>query len=153
MIRDAFHKTAWAKANLGFQPAHNKTLVNLTNYYAAHWTTEGFGPGEVDTIDPARMFGHRVEIRPKVRSFVYHYGDGQQSERTKSTGGTKRSNGDIRHVYAKPGRYTAYITVNWGADFRIDGGAWLDIDDTVSVDQPGASISVHTATARLLPVG
>ena len=136
MIREAFHKTPWATASLGFQPAKNRTLVNLTNYYAAHWSTQGFGPGEVDAVDPALMFGHRVDIRPKLVGFVYHYGDGKQSERTTSTGGTY-PDGDIRHVYTRTGVFQAHLTVTWSADFRIDGGAWLDIDDTVSVDQLG----------------
>jgi hypothetical protein len=150
MIREAFHKTPWATASLGFQPARNRTLVNLTNYYAASWTTQGFEPGEVDTIDPALMFGHRVEIRPKLVTFVYHYGDGERSARTTSTGGTY-PDGDIRHVYTRTGTYRAHLTVTWSADFRIDGGAWLDIDDTVSVDQPATTITVLRSRARLLP--
>ncbi len=151
MVQEAFHQTPWAKASLGFQPAKNRTLVNLTNYYQANWSSTGFAPGDIDTIDPALMFGHRVEIRPKLVTFVYHYGDGQTSGRTTSTGGNYRSHGDITHTYTKTGTYQAHIAVTWSADFRIDGGAWLDIDDTVTVDQPPATITVLRSRARLLP--
>ena len=148
MIQEAFHRTPWATASLGFQPAKNRTYVNLVNFYSANWSTSGFGPGEVDAIDPALMFGHRVEIRPKLANLVYHFGDGQSEGPTTSLGG-KAPNGDVRHVYKKSGTYNAYVTVTWGADFRIDGGAWLDIDDTVAVDQPASTITALQARARL----
>ena len=151
MIRESFHKTPWATASMGFQPAKNRTLVNLTNYYQAKWSTSGFEPGEIDSIDPGLMFGHRVEIRPRLAAFVYHYGDGTASKRTKSTGGTYRSHGDITHAYTKTGTYQAYVSVTWSADFRIDGGSWLDIGDTVTVDQPATTITVLRSRARLLP--
>ncbi len=97
------------------------------------------------------MFGHRVEIRPKLVTFVYHYGDGSTSGRTTSTGGTYRTHGDITHTYTRTGTYQAHVEVTWGADFRIDGGAWLDIDDTVTVDQPATTITVLRSRARLIP--
>ena len=149
MIRDAMHHTPWAKATIGFQPKGYKTLVNLPNFYAANWSVAGFGPGEVDTVDPATMFGHQVRIRPKLLSFTYHFGDGESVGPTTSTGGVY-PNGDVRHTYRKAGTYSSNVTVVWGADFSVDGSPWLEIPDTVSVDEPAQPIAVFTATNRLV---
>ncbi|MEO7071253.1 MAG: hypothetical protein ABI131_12265 [Nostocoides sp.] len=149
MIVDAFHHTAWAKASIGFQPKGYLTLVNLPSFYQAQWSATGFGPGEVDAVDPASMFGHPVSIRPKLVSFTYHFGDGTSQGPTTSPGGPY-PNGDVRHTYAKAGAYQAFVTVVWGADFRVDGGPWLQIPATVGVDQPAQRIEVRTATNRLV---
>ncbi len=149
MIRDAMHHTPWAKATIGFQPKGYKTLVNLPNFYAANWSAAGFGPGEVDTVDPATMFGHQVRIRPKLVSFTYHFGDEESVGPTTSQGGVY-PNGDVRHTYRKAGTYFSNVTVVWGADFSVDGSPWLEIPDTVSVDEPAQPIAVYTATNRLV---
>lgn len=150
MIVQAFHHTSWARAGTGFQPAGNVTLVNLPNFYRASWTEEGFGPGEVDTVDPAQMFGHRVQIRPTLVGFTYHFGDGTSFGPTTSPGGV-HPDGDVRHTYARTGTYRVWVTVRWGADFRVDDGQWQQVPDTVSVDQPATTVTVKDARARLLP--
>ena len=149
MIEDAFHHTPWAKASIGFQPKGYLTLVNLPSFYQANWSSTGYGPGEVDAIDPATMFGHAVAIRPKLVSFTYHFGDGATQGPTTSPGGVYPS-GDVRHTYTKAGSYPAYVTVVWGADFKVDNGPWQPIPTTVSVNQPTQRIEVHTATNRLV---
>ena len=40
------------------------TLVGLKTFYRVNWSSQGYEPGEVEAIDPARMLGRRVEIRP-----------------------------------------------------------------------------------------
>ncbi|MFV0463040.1 MAG: hypothetical protein ACK5MP_07610 [Nostocoides sp.] len=150
MIIKAFHDTKFATATMGFQPKGNLTLVNLPNFYAARWGAAGYGPGQVDALDPATMLGYQVQIRPKVISYVYHYGDGEHSGPTDSPGGTYPE-GDIRHTYRKVGQYTAQITLTWGADYRIDAGPWLAIPDQVSVNQPATTIDVREAHNHLIP--
>ena len=70
MIASAFHRTSWAKGAISTQPKGNTTLVNLKTFYKVDWAAAGFEPGEVDRVDPATMFGYRVEIRPKRVSYV-----------------------------------------------------------------------------------
>ena len=69
MILEAFHLTRWATPAVATQPEGNVTLVGLKTFYRVGWSAEGFEPGEVDVIDPARMLGHQVQIRPRVQSF------------------------------------------------------------------------------------
>jgi hypothetical protein len=149
MILEAFHLTRWATPAIATQPEGNVTLVGLKTFYRIGWSAEGFEPGEVDVIDPARMLGHQVQIRPRVQSFTYVFGDGQSSPPTTSTGGTY-PNGDVVHSYATAGRYAARVDVTWAADFRVDGGAWAPIPDQVVVPGPATEVTVKTAKAVLV---
>ena len=149
MILEAFHLTRWATPAVATQPEGNVTLVGLKTFYRVGWSAEGFEPGEVDVVDPARMLGHQVQIRPRVQSFTYVFGDGQSSPPTTSAGGTYPS-GDVVHSYATAGRYAARVDVTWTADFRVDGGAWAPIPDQVVVPGPATEVTVKTAKAVLV---
>ncbi len=149
MIVEAFHVTKWATPQVATQPEGNITLVGLKTFYRIGWSTTGFEPGEVDVIDPAGMLGHRVEIRPRVASVTYVFGDGQSSPPTTSMGGTYPK-GDVVHAYSKAGRYAARVDVTWTADFRVDGGAWSPIPGEVVVPGPSTEVTVKTAKAVLV---
>ncbi|MFV0461802.1 MAG: hypothetical protein ACK5MP_01185 [Nostocoides sp.] len=149
-IIQAFHHTRFATASVGFQPKGNLTVVNFPNYYAARFTPAGYGPGEVDVIDPKDMLGYTVQIRPNVLSYTYHYGDGEQSDPTTSPGGTYPT-GDIIHTYTKTGTYRAYVSITWGADYQINTGPWHTIPDHVTITQPATTITVAQAHAHLIP--
>jgi len=149
MIRNAFHLTPWAKPVVDTKPAGNATLVNLKTYYRVVWSTDGFQPGEVNTIDPATMLGHRVEIRPRAQSYSYDFGDGQFSGPTLSEGGIYPT-GDVVHRYPKAGQYVVSVTTTWSADFRVDGGPWTPIPDAVVVPGPDTSVTVKAARGVLV---
>ena len=149
MIVEAFHLTRWATAGVATQPEGNVTLVGLKTFYRVGWSAEGFEPGEVDVVDPVRMLGHRVEIRPRVQSFTYVFGDGQSSAPTMSMGGTYPK-GDVVHAYGVAGRYATRVDVTWTADFRVDGGGWAPIPDQVVVSGPATEVTVKTAKAVLV---
>jgi len=149
MIVEAFHLTRWATAQVATQPEGNVTLVGLKTFYRVGWSAEGFEPGEVDVVDPARMLGHRVEIRPRVQSFTYVFGDGQSSAPPTSMGGTYPK-GDVVHTYGVAGRYATRVDVMWTADFRVDGGGWAPIPDQVVVSGPATEVTVKTAKAVLV---
>ena len=149
MIREAFHLTKWATPQIATQPEGNITLVNLKTFYRVGWSAEGFEPGEVDALDPGRMLGHQVEIRPRVQSFTYVFGDGTSSPPTTSLGGVYPK-GDIVHSYVNSGQYAARVDVTWTADFRINGGAWAPIPDQAVVPGPVTQVTVKTAKAVLV---
>lgn len=149
MIVEAFHRTSWAKASISTQPKGDTTLVGLKTFYRAQWSGQGYEPGEIDSIDPATMFGFNVQIRPRLESFVYHFGDGSSFGPTTSTGGVYPS-GDVIHAYPRPGKYPANVDVTFGAQFRINGGAWVDIPDTVTVRQPATTVTVREAKGVLV---
>jgi hypothetical protein len=148
-IIDAFHLTPWATATVLTQPEGNTTLVNLPVYARISWSTVGFEPGEVDTLDPARMFGLTVQIRPKVDHYTYVWGDGTTTGPSRSDGGVWPT-GDITHSYPSPGTYQARVDTTFTGDFRINGGPWTHIPDTVTITGPTTTITVHAAKAVLV---
>ena len=149
MIRDAMHSTPWATASVSTQPAGNITLVGLKTFYQVTWSASGYEPGEIESIDPSRMLGMRVDIRPRVDHFTYVFGDGTQFGPTKSTGGVYPT-GDIVHTYTASGSYPARVDTTLTADFRINGGPWTAIPETVTVT--GATTTVQVKTARAVLV-
>lgn len=149
MIQDAFNRTPWAKPQISTQPTGNVTLVGLDTYYKVNWTADGFQPGEVDAIDPARMNGYHVDVRPKLVNFMWLFGDGQTFGPTTSEGGVYPS-GNITHQYRHGGAYPASVNTTFGGDFRIDGGDWAPIPNNVTVPGPATTVTVRTAQAELV---
>ena len=145
-IRAQFMRTPWAKPQISSQPAGNVTLVNLKTFYRVNWSTQGFGPGEVDA---SNLLGFTVRIRPKVVGFTYLFGDGDTFGPTTSTGGVY-PDGDVTHTYRKRGEYPVRVQTTWGADFSIDGSTWDEIPDTVTVSGPPTTITVKEAKAVLV---
>lgn len=149
MVLAAFHDTAFAHAGLTIQPKGNVTLVTLPTYFALAWPEAGFQPGEVDRPSPARMAGFQVEIRPTLQSVTYVYGDGTTSGPTQSMGGPYPT-GDVTHAYDEPGRFQVRADVTYGGQFRVGGGAWVDIPAEVVVRGTPEALEVKTAKARLV---
>lgn len=148
-ITAAFHDTRFALATVHIQPEGNLTLVTLPTYFELRWPTAGFQPDEVDSVDPARMSGYRVDIRPRLESIVYVFGDGAASQRTDSLGGPYPG-GDIVHEYAKGGAYRVHADVTYGGQYRVNGGSWVDIPGSVTVPGTPETLQVRTAHARLV---
>ena len=148
-IIDAFHLTPWATATVLTQPEGNTTLVNLPVYARISWSVQGYQPGEIDTLDPASMFGLTVQIRPKVDHYTYVWGDGTTTGPSRSDGGVWPT-GDITHSYPSPGTYQARVDTTFTGDFRINGGPWTHIPDTVTITGPTTTITVHAARAVLV---
>ncbi|MGV1008809.1 MAG: hypothetical protein ACOYBY_09400 [Dermatophilaceae bacterium] len=149
MIREAFHLTPWATARTEVEPVGNVTLVGLDTFYRVEWSAQGFEPGEVEPIDPARMLGYRVDIRPKAKGVMYHFGDESEFGPTPSLGG-RWPDGPIRHQYRSTGAVPVGVAVTWGADFRIDGGEWAEVPDSVTVTGPTTQVQVKQARAVLV---
>ena len=144
----AFHDTDFAKPSVQIQPKGNVTLVTLPTYFELTWPSAGFAPGEVDAVDPSRMLGFRVEVRPQLKSVVYIYGDGSTSGATRSLGGPYPS-GDIRHAYDKAGTFPVRADVTYTGQFRVAGGQWIDIPGQVTIQGQPEGLQVRTAKARL----
>ena len=103
MIRDAFHDTDFSVPSVNIQPEGDVTLVNLPTFFEVRFPDAGFGPDEVDTPDPARLLGYRIEVRPQLKSITYHLGTTSIGPTT-SLGGPHPA-GDIRATYSQPGTH------------------------------------------------
>lgn len=147
-ILAAFHDTKFALPQLVIQPKGDVTLVNLATFYELRWPQAGFQPGEVDAVDPARMLGYRVDIRPGLKSVVYHFGDGTSFGPTSSMGGPYPT-GDVVKTYTRSGTFQVYAEAVYTGQFRVAGGPWLDIPGTVRILGTAVALQVKTATSRL----
>jgi hypothetical protein len=145
MILDQFHKTKFAKPTASIRPVGLKTLVNLPTYYELTWPTTGFEPGEADATI---LVGRRVEIEPAFVSATYIYGDGESSGPVDSFGGPHPT-GDVVHTYRKKMTAPVQINATYSGRFRVDGGAWITIPDTVTIEGTPANLTVAEAKARL----
>ena len=149
MVLAAFHDTDFAKPTLAVEPRGNITLVTLPTYFETRWSRVGYQPGEVDHVDPARMAGFRVEIRPRVKGISYDYGDGSSSGFTTSLGGPY-PNGDVTKTYTRAGDYAVRADVTYAGEFRVNGGEWIAIPGDVTIRGVPENLTVKTAHARLV---
>ncbi|KGN30504.1 hypothetical protein N802_06725 [Knoellia sinensis KCTC 19936] len=145
MIINEFHETVFAKPTASIQPVGLKTLVNLPTYYQLTWPTQGFEPGEADTTT---LVGRQVEIEPVFKSATYIYGDGEASGPVETFGGPYPT-GDVIHTYRTKMVAPVQINATYGGRFRVDGGAWIDIPDTVTIEGTPVNLTVAEAKARL----
>jgi hypothetical protein len=120
------------------------TLVNLeTTFY-----TE---PATIDrTLD---IIGYRVDVQVEPSRFTWHWGDGSTSA-TDSPGRPYPAT-DVTHTYTSatnaddPARLR--VDVTYTARYRVDGGPWLTIPETLTI--PGAERRLPVKQAAAMLVG
>lgn len=146
LLTAAWRHTAFAKPTVHIQPEGNTTLVTLPAYFAVQWPKKGFRPGQINTVT---LLGHTVRIKPTLKSYDYHYGDGTGSGTTTSAGGPYPA-GDIRHGYDNPGHYTTNVTITYGGQVSVDDSPWIDIPGQVALTGASQVLRVATARSRLV---
>ncbi len=145
MIIEQFHRTDFALPQTVIQPPDGTTLVNLPVYFELGWPDAGFEPSEVDTTT---LVGHQVRIRPTLIGATYVTGDGATIGSTTSLGGGY-PNGDITHEYTSAVEVSPYISVEYGGEVSIDGGAWRAIPSSAVIDGPAVALQVLESRNRL----
>ena len=147
MIREAFHDTDFSVPTLNIKPEGDVTLVNLPTYFQVVFPEDGFGPEEVDTPDPGRLLGYRIEVRPLLKSVTYHLGD-QVIGPTTSLGGPYPT-GDIQATYRQPGTHDVFAEIVYTGQFRVGGSEWFDIPGEVELQGAPVTLTVREAKSRL----
>ena len=147
MIREAFHDTDFSVPTVNIQPEGDVTLVNLPTYFEVVFPEAGFGPDEVDSPDPARLLGHRIEVRPRLESVTYHLGE-QTIGPTTDLGGPY-PDGRVVTTYTQPGDVQVRVDIVYTGQFRVEGSDWFDIPGEVDLAGEAVTLEVREATARL----
>lgn len=145
MILEQFHQTDFALPTMSIEPPDGRTLVNLPVFYELVWPEDGFEPDEIDTTE---IIGFEVRIRPFLESATYHFGDGTSVGPTTSLGG-QHPDGDITHEYVDAAAVEPHITVVYGGEVSVDGGAWSVIPGTATIEGPLNPLEVLTSRNRL----
>lgn len=149
MIIEQFYAMEFAAPGIIMQPPDNQTLVTLPVYFEVVWPEEGFEPQEVDETTLANR---QVRIRPVLQDVTYDFGDGTAEGPTTSLGGPYPS-GDISHAYESDGDVSPSVSVTYGGEVSVDGGAWQSIDASVTIDGPPEPLEVLASRNRLYDSG
>ncbi|HET6624943.1 MAG TPA: hypothetical protein VFG63_01005, partial [Nocardioidaceae bacterium] len=120
------------------QPA-DKTLVNFATIF--YTEPEPFAR----TI---RLLGQRVDVEARPQQYTWHHGDGT-SHSTTSPGAPYPSK-EITYSYTDAHTTVSpRVDVTYSARFRVNGGAWQDIAETVTIAGPATQLRISEATAVL----
>lgn len=117
----------------------SKTLVNFD-------TTVYTEP--VEFARTVTLLGYTVDVRARPSRFAWHYGDGEV-DYTGGPGAPYPSDA-ITHTWEDAHRtFWPRVDTTYTVAYRVDGGPWLDIGDTITVSGPESRVRVKEATPLL----
>jgi hypothetical protein len=139
-VERAFKALAWPAATLTMQPPGGRTLVNLeTNFYTT--TTQP----DTQTVT---LLGQRVEIEATPTAYAWQFGDGTTSDTTDP--GHAYPDMTVTHTYESTADGLApSVDVTYAGRYRVEGGDWADIADTLTVAGPTQALTVLQAIPHL----
>jgi hypothetical protein len=98
------------------------------------------------------LLGQRVDVRATATTFAWSFGDGEMLET--ATAGAPYPAKDVVHEYADADVTVApKVDVTYTARFRVNGGPWQEIPQTVTIGGPPTSLDVLEATPVLVGPG
>ncbi len=121
------------------------TLVNLrTSFYTT-----------APNVDRnLTIIGYGVAVHVEPSTYTWHWGDGS-TERTDTPGHPYPST-DVTHTYlhATPEGQPLQVSVDvtYTARYRVDGGGWQDIPETLTIAGDPRSLPIKQASAVLVAV-
>jgi len=131
----------WPEAELVIQPPDGRTLVNLkTNFYTT--TTE-------PTSKTIQLLGQQVEIEATPAEYTWHFGDGESH--SGSEPGAAYPDLLVTHAYLEAGvTVSPSVDVTYQGRYRVNGGNWIAIPETLTVAGTSVSLQVLSATPHLV---
>ncbi|HEX6248495.1 MAG TPA: hypothetical protein VFZ64_11540, partial [Nocardioidaceae bacterium] len=93
------------------------------------------------------LLGQQVDIEADPTRYTWHHGDGTTA--VTSTPGAPYPAKDVVHQYVASSTVQPRVDVTYTARFRVNGGAWQDIDETVTMTGPEGNLQVAEAAATL----
>ena len=132
-------------ASLSSQP-RGWTVVNLNTNFIA-----GASPHVVG----GSLFGQSAEVRFTPHAYDWNYGDGGTQStavsgaRWDSLGLREFSATPTSHIYASEGSFTTSVSVRYGVEYRVGGGAWIPVSGEVSSSATTAVVIVEGADTVL----
>lgn len=138
LVLQALREVGLPALETQIQPAE-KTLVNFdTNFFVDPQ------PVSVDLT----LLGQAVEVVATPRSYHWDFGDG--STRTTTGPGGRYPDMSVTYRYQRTAdRVQPRVSVEYSARFRVAGGGWQDIAETVTIPGPPSSLAVAEAPAVL----
>lgn len=138
MVLDEIRRIGLPTLQARTQP-EGKTLVNFDTIF--YTEAEPFSA-------TVTLLGRQVDVVAEPTSYTWHHGDGATT--TTSTPGAPYPSTDITYRYARADTTVRpRVDVTYTARFRVNGGEWRDIDETVSIIGPEGSLRIAEAHATL----
>ena len=135
LILREFKRLTWPQSRLVVQPPGGKTLVNLeTNFYTVD--TEAVSR----SVTVARQ---SVTIEAVPTTYTFHFGD--ETSTSTSSPGRPYPALDVTHTYARVGKVAVSLDTTYSGRYRIGGGDWVSIPETLTV--PGATQDLEVVEA------
>ena len=132
-------------ASLTSQP-RGWTVVNLNTNFIAGASTHVVG---------GSLFGQSAEVRFTPHAYDWNYGDG--GTQTTSVSGARWDALGLRefsatptsHIYGSEGSFTTSVSVRYGVEYRVGGGAWIPVSGEVSSSATTTVVIVEGANTVL----
>ncbi|MDH6409451.1 hypothetical protein M2114_001110 [Aurantimicrobium minutum] len=132
-------------ASLTSQP-RGWTVVNLNTNFIAGASTHVVG---------GSLFGQSAEVRFTPHAYDWNYGDGGTQStavsgaRWDALGLREFSATPTSHIYASEGSFTTSVSVRYGVEYRVGGGAWIPVSGEVSSSATTTVVIVEGADTVL----
>lgn len=138
MVLEELRRVGLPAVEIEIQP-ETKTLVNFDTIFFTD-------PQPVD-VD-LTILGQAVQVRATPTTYVWEFGDG--SSLTTGTPGAAYPSKEIVHRYLDADvTVEPSVSVVYGAQFQVGGGAWQDVGGTVSIPGPPEGLRVVEAVGVL----
>jgi hypothetical protein len=132
--------------SLSLQP-NGWTVIGVETNFIAHTSQHVVG---------GRLFGAVAEVRFSPQEFDWGYGDGSSAS-TGEPGGTWAQLGVkefartvTSHRYQSLETFNPSVTVRFGVEYRVGGGAWIPVRGQVSAEAPAVTVIVQSADTVLV---
>ena len=138
-VANAFRSLPLPASSLEVQPPNGQTLVNFdTNFF----TRQG------QFTRTVRLLGQRVDLKIWPSQYRWVFGDGESL--ASESAGAPYPDLVITHDYRSQGGVRPRVDTTYSAQFRVNGGAWRDVDGTVTIPGDPVDLRVRTATPVLV---
>jgi hypothetical protein len=158
-LRDGYGVTATAPVTLSdiasFRPVPGTDHMQPNGWTIIGLSTNFYAVAAVQVQD-GTLLGRAASVRFTPRSYHWAYGDGLAATRS-VPGGTWRAQGirefdptPTSHVFTKRGSYTISLSIDFGAEYRYDGGVWTPIAGVIPLPANPLNITVGDAKTVLV---
>lgn len=138
LVLNALRRIGLPALEVQTQP-EDKTLVNFATIFYT----------EPETFTRTlTLLGRSVDVEARASSYTWYHGDGT-SVRTSDPGAPYPAK-EITHEYTEANQTVRpSVDVTYTARFRVGGGGWREIPETVTISGPESTLRISEATALL----
>lgn len=140
IVAKKFKNLDWPRSTLTIQPLGGRTLVNFETIF---YTTNN-----KPSVRALTLIDQTVEIQATPTSYTWHFGD--ETSTTTSSAGKPHPYQDVVHTYTGLDPVEPSVDTVYSGKFRVNGGPWENIEETVTVEGEAVDLEIMEATPELV---